>query len=343
MSLLLDKGKCRLLHELEFINQKNNINLIKKSKKYSKQNSKVQKNYIITSPLRGSKSRKKATLLTTYQNNCCFPKNKQSKFKKNRKLNYNKSYEGNSAYEDVSISKDLDFSYTIPPNKSKKQKKLCNNSVLLKKTKQIYYINNPNAKSKNNSLVKTINIKSHFNVKNNENLLVEKLDEKFKSMENNIIDKKYENDLEHDEIIISSNRKDCIDNNLVKGPNHISFQISDILNDINSTYDSNENLFSKIFSDKNETNFDENYLLNTPFENNKNDFNIMYIPNYAQNISNDMLSLEIKLLIEKMIELQKSYHKELSIMLNQYNKDKNIFQMLIEQIQILNKKTYVLK
>ena len=54
---------------------------------------------------------------------------------------------------------------------------------------------------------------------------------------------------------------------------------------------------------------DEDYLLNSSFENDRSDFNIMYTDNYGDTVMNDMLSLEIKLLIEKMMDIQKSYHK----------------------------------
>lgn len=54
-----------------------------------------------------------------------------------------------------------------------------------------------------------------------------------------------------------------------------------------------------LFDNKNNIDFDENYLLNTSFENNRNDFIIMYTDDYEKTVVNDMLSLEIKLLIEK--------------------------------------------
>ena len=78
--------------------------------------------------------------------------------------------------------------------------------------------------------------------------------------------------------------------------------------------------------------------MNTSFENNRNDFNIMYTDNYEESVKDDMLSLEIKLLIEKILEIQKSYHKELNLIINQYNKNGKIFKLLIERIKMLQKR-----
>ena len=98
-----------------------------------------------------------------------------------------------------------------------------------------------------------------------------------------------------------------------------------------------------MLNNKNVKDIDENYLLNSSFENNRNDFNIMYTDNYGETIFDDMLSLEIKLLIEKMLELQKSYHKELNEIIKQYNNNKKIFNILIDKIKILQKKKYIIK
>jgi hypothetical protein len=176
-------------------------------------------------------------------------------------------------------------------------------------------------------------------------LIIKKLDEKFKSLESNIIDKKYENDIDHDEMIISTNKKNPANLNTtrVRTANNINstnYKLSNIINDNN---DSNNDYFMNIFDIKNNIDFDENYLLNTSFENNRNDFDIMYTDNYEKTVINDMLSLEIKLLIEKMLELQKSYHKELNIIVTQYNKNEKIFKILIEKIKMLKKQLYQIK
>ena len=44
-----------------------------------------------------------------------------------------------------------------------------------------------------------------------------------------------------------------------------------------------------------------------------------------------------------MLELQKSYHKELNKIIKQYNNNKKIFNLLIDKIKILQKKKYIIK
>jgi hypothetical protein len=192
--------------------------------------------------------------------------------------------------------------------------------------------------------------------KNNldENFIIKKLDEKFKSLENNIIDKKYENDIDHDEIIISSKKKHfnyTTNNPKAKESNKVNqnnYNLKNIIGDLTVKNDFNkeekfEQFFLEVFNNKKNLEFDENYLLNSSFENNRNDFNIMYTDNYGNNIPDDMLSLEIKLIIEKLLEIQKSYHKEIKLMINHYNNSQRLFNLLVERMKILQKKNFLLK
>ena len=121
-----------------------------------------------------------------------------------------------------------------------------------------------------------------------------------------------------------------------------------MINDnMNSDLENVENNFMNIVLNKlvlnNKYDFDENYLLNSSFENNRNDFNIMYTDNYGLSVMNDMLSLEIKLLIEKILEMQKSYHKELDLILGIYNKNSKLMKLLVEEIKFLQKKIFLKK
>jgi hypothetical protein len=131
----------------------------------------------------------------------------------------------------------------------------------------------------------------------------------------------------------------------IKGKNNI---LSNMINDnINSDLENAENNFMNTILNKlvlnNKYDFDENYLLNSSFENNRNDFNIMYTDNYGLSVMNDMLSLEIKLLIEKILEMQKSYHKELDLILGIYNKNSKLMKLLVEKIKFLQKKIFLIK
>ena len=378
MSLVYDKGKYKY-SDIEQIKPKNNLNnnkvhlnlnLKKNIKTNSNNNSKLYSEFVVSSPIRNINNNKKNNFLTTYQNYSnitanakeygnIYNNNKKNKISK--KLKYNKSFEGNLLNNDLIFSNNFELGndelFTITHGKNQGNKKFNNNSVILNNTKQNKIKNKKTQHNK--SITKTINTHNHYNKnnykKNNfeENLIITKLDEKFKNLENNIIDKKYENDIDHDEMIISTKKKNVNsnfqNNSRINSTNKKNLKLSDAINEINSNKlnyyreDKSENIFLNIFANKNNIDFDENYLLNTSFENNRNDFNIMYTEHYEESVMDDMLSLEIKLLIEKMLDIQKSYHKELNLIISQYNKNKKIFKILIEKIKSIQKKIYLIK
>ena len=363
MSLIYDKGKFKYFQDIEqlkksYINN-NNLNINKNiPKKNLSKNNHLYKDYESTSPIRNINNSKKPNFFTTYENNLNnnikIQQNYNKKTLNSKKLKYNKSFEVNMINDELMNSNNFDFinedMHTIQQEKNNFNKKFNNNSVILNNNKP-YKTKNKN-KHNNKSVTKTIN--SHINNYNknfDENLIIKKLDEKFKSLESNIIDKKYENDIDHDEIIISTNKKNLVNSNSNRAKtantnNKSNHKLSNIINDNNNDNyieDKNDYIFKNLFEKRNSIDFDENYLLNTSFENNRNDFNIMYTDDYEKTVINDMLSLEIKLLIEKMIELQKSYHKELNIIINQYNKNEEIFKILIEKVKMLQKKIYLIK
>ena len=383
MSLVYDKGKYKysdteqIKTKTNLNNNKANLNLhLKKSiKTNSNNNSKLYSEFVVSSPIRNINNNKKNTFLTTYQNYSNITANTKEygnlynynkKNKISKKLKYNKSFEGNLLNNDLIFSNNFELGtdelYTIPHGKNHGNKKIYNNSVILNNIKQNKTKNKK--KPHNKSITKTINTHNNFNKnnckKNNfeENLIITKLDEKFKNLENNIIDKQYENDIDHDEMIISTKKKNINinfqNNNRINTTNKINnknLKLSDAINEITSINNKNnyyredksENIFMNIFINKNNIDFDENYLLNTSFENNRNDFNIMYTEHYEESVMDDMLSLEIKLLVEKMLDIQKSYHKELNLIISQYNKNKKIFKILIEKIKGIQKKIYLIK
>ena len=363
MSLIFDKGKFKYFQDMEQLkksyNNNNNLNINKNiPKKNLSKNNHLYKDYESTSPIRNINNSKKPNFFTTYENNLNnnikIQQNYNKKTLNSKKLKYNKSFEVNMINDELMNSNNFDFinedMHTIQQEKNNFNKKFNNNSVILNNNKP-YKTKNKN-KHNNKSVTKTIN--SHINNNNKnfgENLIIKKLDEKFKSLESNIIDKKYENDIDHDEIIISTNKKNLVNSNSNRAKtantnNKSNHKLSNIINDKNNDNyieDKNDDIFKNLFEKRNSIDFDENYLLNTSFENNRNDFNIMYTDDYEKTVINDMLSLEIKLLIEKMIELQKSYHKELNIIISQYNKNEEIFKILIEKVKMLQKKIYLIK
>ena len=367
MSLVFDKGKYKYYSEIDQLKLKDNINFITNQikntqKKYSNKNNHLYNEKYTISPFRNINNNNKNTFLTTFHNysnmNTNYNHTNNIKNKKNinnKKLKYNKSFEGNFVNNDLLFPNNFDLNedlYTIPHEGKNKEFNRFNNSVILNNSKQNRTKNKRG--SNNKSITKTI--KTHVNKnhkKNNfEDNLIKNLDEKFKSLENNIIDKKYENDIDHEEKIISTNKKNSKSSKSSKTINKNEYRnnkLSNIIDGINSNKnfvfkdDKMENIFLNIFENKNNFDIDESYLLNTSFENNRNDFNIMYTNNYGDTVMDDMLSLEIKLLIEKMIEIQKSYHKELNLILSQYNKNNEVFKLLIEKIKALQKKLYLIQ
>ena len=211
-------------------------------------------------------------------------------------------------------------------------------------------------KNRNKKNIKSASkaIKAHNTLnhkKNNfaEKLLIKKLEDKFKSLEKNIIDKKYESEIDNEEMIITS-RKDEKGSNTarlqIKGRNLINDNL-DLNLDYENIWENTDNNFMNAIYNKlilnDNYDLDEDYLLNSSFENDRSDFNIMYTDNYGDTVMNDMLSLEIKLLIEKMMDIQKSYHKELDLLLTRYNYNSKMLKSLIEKIKVLQKKIFLIK
>ena len=360
MSLVYDKGKHRNSYDKNIPKMKlsnnnpiNQLNIPKNNnKKNIIQNTHLFNEYISSSPI-GNSNTYKAQFLTTYQNfkemsninpnNTGNIKNVNNKRPEMKKLNFNKSFEGNIG-RDISKKFGL-IKENIVKGKNNENKNSVNKSMV------INHKNKKNQIKKNNKSVnRTINAHNTLNNKKNnlaEKLLIKKLEEKFKSLESNIIDKKYENEIDNEEMIITT-KKDNYPNTArfkTKGNNKM---LSNMINDnINSDFENADNNFMDIILNKlilnTEYDFDENYLLNSSFENNRNDFNIMYTDNYGLSVKIDMLSLEIKLLIEKILEMQKSYHKELDLILGAYNKNSKLMKLLVEKIKFLQKKIFLIK
>ena len=354
--MVFEKNKYKFISETERIKLKQTNNHKNNNKNKPDKNSTLYKDYLFSSPFKNIIKNKKTSHISLNQNNNnkignnYKPTNNNNNAKKNnsiKKLKYNKSFELN--INNNIINSNFDFLnenlYTINYNKHKNSKNFNNNSVILNnKSKKV--------KNKNNyrSVTKTNNTQGNSNIKkNNENMLIKKLDEKFLSLENNIIDQKYENDIDHDEMIISTNRKHINsyeNNNKIKNRNNEN-KLSNIIgfSGNNKSISDIEDDYFNINKNKDKNNFeiDENYLLNTSFENQRSDFSIMYTYDYEKTVMDDLLSLEIKLLVEKMLEMQKSYHKEVNLILNQYNKNNAIFKILIDKIKFYRKKMHNLQ
>ena len=185
-------------------------------------------------------------------------------------------------------------------------------------------VKNSNIKTNKHNMYKKLNISGDFSG-------LTKFDEKFQLIEDKIIDKNYENDIDHDEMIIGTNKKHTNKSNINSLFNKIKIDIND----------DNDDLYT-FFNKKNEYDNEEEYLINNNFENNKNDFFIMYIDNYETMIDDDMLLLEIQLLYEKILDLQNSYHEEYMKMIKQINNDKQFISLIIYKYKEIYKKKFTL-
>ncbi len=174
--------------------------------------------------------------------------------------------------------------------------------------------------------VKNSNNKTNFNnnIKFN-NKSISNFDDKFQLIDDKIIDKNYEKDIDHDEIIIGNKK----DNNLLSNVQISKGKLNNVSKDLYYFYEKNNS----------NTNEDE-FLINNNYENNKNDFCIMYIDNYEKMINNDMLLLEIQLLYEKILDLQNSYHDEYIKISNQYRRNKNFLSLIFSKFKEIQKKNY---
>ena len=245
--MVFEKNKYKFISETERIKLKQTNNHKNNNKNKPDKNSTLYKDYLFSSPFKNIIKNKKTSHISLNQNN-------------NNKIgnNYKPTNNNNNAKKNNSIKK-------LKYNKSKK------------------------VKNKNNyrSVTKTNNTQGNSNIKkNNENMLIKKLDEKFLSLENNIIDQKYENDIDHDEMIISTNRKHINsyeNNNKIKNRNNEN-KLSNIIgfSGNNKSISDIEDDYFNINKNKDKNNFDidENYLLNTSFEEKRSDFNIMYSSDY---------------------------------------------------------------
>lgn len=336
MSLILEKSK-------KFNKQKiKKITNLKKNHKYSQEKQNLYSNSTYSKPPRQKSyiANKKERNKNTKSNNINYTTELD---KEMDDMNYLLS-SGNDPFSRsvvFSNNKRISNNY-FPPKKKKKYK-----DIALKKNKKLKLVNNKPKKyydnSKNkissrsvlNTYLKTDLNKNKKNNYNNLNKseeflsgeIISKFDENFKLIEDKIIDKNYENNIDHDEMIISTNKSKNINLNALFNKIHISS------NNTNRNFMENDEI-SIFFKDiKN-----EEYDINNNFENNKADFCIMYIDNYDKMINDDMLLLELQLLFEKILDLQNAYHEEYKDIIYQFNKNKKFITFIIHKYREYQKK-----
>lgn len=351
--MIIDKGKFKFIfRSTEQIKYTPNNPPTKKSKKNITTSHSVlyqsKNNYNALSPPESKKFVQKNSFLKVSQNN----NNDEQKLNhltkipnKSKKLKYNRTFEGNlvnidnNNNEQEQENENKNLIYNVSPNDNYNNSVIVNsNNNNLKKQNGKFFDKNKtkntvNSNNDDDNYLKNSNLTPNTNNinkidQNNSRTIIKQLDNNFLSLENNIIDQKYESDIDHDEIIISSNKNPLIKNK------------SNSMQNIYNARNENNNFLCNIIGDSEINN--ENNVLNCSFENNKADYQIMYVQNYQQSIIDSMLDLEVKLVYDKSLELQNSYHNQLQKLLIDYKNNKIFLKHILNETKILEKMKNVL-
>ena len=291
---------------------------------YINSNSPSQNNKVISPTLKNIMNIKSKKPLQNKNQNAI---NDQFNFmqKLKRKSKEENNYKHNRSFEQNSINNDILLQYKIEsplipgisdncgneiieilnlngnknPNKIKKLKKKNLNNSYILQTKFKTIIN----ESSNNN-PENINIKDNNNISNS------------KGNKNNI----YRNN-------INTNNN----TNVNKSKDSYNDEIDNQELIFRTTNDLEKNKIDEVDNDE--------YLLNSSFENNKSDFHLLYNDDYHKTVTNDMLLMEIQLLYEKILELQKSYHNEAKKIYDNYCSEKKSLKLIFEKKSHLKKKT----
>ena len=366
------KIKCQIedygntIHNSKIIShKKNNKSSLVKGEK----NNVLEKNLRTLSP-KENKVKKQKSFKLNIDKKAIKQINKKRKNRSN-KLKYNKSCEdGNLISQDFldEESQSNPLYNSMIYNDKKEMNENNNNSKInknIKKTKgkkgNINKLNNTDYKttsSRNlnliNSTMRENNTKitknSNYKINKNEatinitdSSIIKKLNDKFKSTEEQILDLNFENNLNKEIEFTNKNlneNKSKIenDNNISNNNINNSHINCNIYNKDNENINISFNSYNINFDD----NDNEELFIDSEFENLKNDFEIFYTNDYLNNIQEDVLQLEIQLLFEKIFELQSVYHKEYNNLQKDFYYFKNIFQNIIEKYKMISKIKYKL-
>ena len=276
---------------------------------------------------------------------------KKMRKKKNDNYKHNKSFEENSLNNNILLQYKIE-SPLIPGNTDN-----CGNEIIeilnLNGNTNNNNSNNNNNNNNNNYNINNFNSNSNYNQnkkskkKNLNNSYI--LQSKYKNM---ITEGNYENRNNNNKIneYITDYKKYTYKNNfnkkqnkdfLDKGIDRKELIIGENDKNSNSDFKTDDIAINQINNDNDDFINDE-YLLNSSFENNKSDFSLLYTNNYHKRIKNDMLYMEIQLLFEKILDLQNSYHHEFKRLYTNYEIQKNILKTVNENNIFLKKKLIIL-
>ena len=335
-------------------NQKKTYNVMSKDP-YNSSNSSSQNNKIISPPWLNMPNNR-SNILPNY------PKRKPNLIseeynrfnKKTKKIKKENNYKHNKSLENISLNNDILLQYKIESPLIPGNIDNCGNEIL-----EILNLNGDNNAKANANINNNSNkIKKVKNQKLNNSYI---LQNKYKSIlnENNSYENRNRNEPKMNENETDYQNNPNYDNfykNKKENPNKI--KNIDLINDdfnnkeyiLDQKEKQKDNLLNyntlshreKISTNSYNNNFNkmntDEYLLNSSFENNKNDFALLYNNNYHKNIKNDMLFMENQLLIEKILELQKSYHQEYKNLLSRYKKERKRVKFFHEKNIFLKKK-----
>ena len=222
--------------------------------------------------------------------------------------------------------------------KSNKKNYKLSNSMINNQNNKLKFHNKNESFSLRAFIKNSIFTENNINNNNNNN----NLEEKYKSIEETLIDKNLENDLLNDENLISNKKILTLSNNnnnlLNNNINNFNLNISNSRSNLIVTREeTNQNSsFSEEIENKKKKNKNNFYDL-------KNDFEIFYTDDYIKNVKDDILKLEINLIFEKIFEIQKSFHKELKNYQMNFKLNNKNFNNILEKFLILQKQNQKLK
>ena len=359
------KIKCQI-EDYSYTIHNTKVNSYKKYKssivKTINKNNLIEKNLGALSPKK-NKVRKEKSFKSNIEKKTINQISNNNNRKYSNKLKYNKSCEDENLIpqnflDEESQSNPL-YNSMIYNNKIEinEDNNNNNNSVIKKSHKKtkgkkgiVKILNTTEKKSSSsrnlnfvNCTIRENNTKISKNIKKNggtinitDSNIIKKIDDKFKSIEDQIIDKNCDNNLDNYDFTKKNNSigyKSTIENNNISNNNIIC-------NIYNNGENDNSNISFNSYSFDN--NDDRKEYIDSEFENLKNDFEIFYTKEYLNDIQEDVLQLEIQLQFEKIFELQSVYHKEYNILQKEFNYLKKIYENIIKKYKMINKTKYKL-
>ena len=359
------KIKCQI-EDYSYTIHNTKVNSYKKYKssivKTINKNNLIEKNLGALSPKK-NKVRKEKSFKSNIEKKTINQISNNNNRKYSNKLKYNKSCEDENLIpqnflDEESQSNPL-YNSMIYNNKIEinEDNNNNNNSVIKKSHKKtkgkkgiVKILNTTEKKSSSsrnlnfvNCTIRENNTKISKNIKKNggtinitDSNIIKKIDDKLKSIEDQIIDKNCEINFDDYDFTKKNNSigyKSTIENNNISNNNIIC-------NIYNNGENDNSNISFNSYSFDN--NDDRKEYIDSEFENLKNDFEIFYTKEYLNDIQEDVLQLEIQLQFEKIFELQSVYHKEYNILQKEFNYLKKIYENIIKKYKMINKTKYKL-